>query len=113
MPQDENDDYCASCGGNGELVCCDGCPRAFHLKCVDLPTDEDDLRADWYCFVCLAKNNPRPQEENRGIFSSLLANLERQNPRAFHLPKDIREHFENVKTGTEGEYEEVLPPKPK
>ena len=28
---DGNDDVCASCGGEGELVCCDSCPRAYHM----------------------------------------------------------------------------------
>ena len=29
-------DYCAVCSKAGELVCCDSCPRAYHLACVSL-----------------------------------------------------------------------------
>ena len=43
----------------------------------------------------------------------MLAILQKKNPSAFNLPKDIREYFEGVRTGTEGEYEEGILQKPK
>ncbi|WZN64040.1 zf-4CXXC_R1 domain-containing protein [Chloropicon roscoffensis] len=51
---DENDDECGMCGVGGDLVCCEGCPKAFHPKCVDL--DPKNLpEGDWYCRECVAK----------------------------------------------------------
>lgn len=29
-----NDDECAICDARGDLLCCEACPRAFHLACV-------------------------------------------------------------------------------
>ncbi|KAI9742626.1 MAG: hypothetical protein M1818_003767 [Claussenomyces sp. TS43310] len=109
--QDENDDYCSSCGGNGDLVCCDGCTRSFHFKCVDPPMIEGQLPDTWFCNRCNLSRNP-PIKESFGSFGELLLDLETRNPSAFHLPKHVREYFEGVRTGGEGEYEEgVVAPK--
>jgi hypothetical protein len=75
--------------------------------------DENALPDEWFCNVCLTSRLPRRLDEETGPFGSLLALLQRKNPSAFHLPKDIREYFVDVKTGPDGEYEEGVPPKPK
>jgi len=31
--EDPNEDWCAVCQNGGELLCCDKCPKVFHLTC--------------------------------------------------------------------------------
>ncbi|KAM4743839.1 tripartite motif-containing protein 66 [Anableps anableps] len=47
----ESEDFCAVCLIGGELLCCDRCPKVFHLSChvpplLSFPT------GDWVCSVC-------------------------------------------------------------
>lgn len=67
---------------------------------------------EWYCNECKHRQCP-PFSEHDGPLRSLFTVLDRKNPRAFRLPEDIRDLFEGVRTGPEGEYEEIAPPKPK
>ncbi|KAI9678917.1 MAG: hypothetical protein M1829_001902 [Trizodia sp. TS-e1964] len=106
--QNGNDDFCAACSGSGALLCCDGCDRSFHFTCLDPPMDSGELPdSSWYCHVCAAKRNPQPPPA-RGLFSGLLHNLVKKNPVAYSLPLEIREYFEGVTTGDQGEYTETL-----
>ncbi|KAF1320393.1 hypothetical protein FI667_g12490, partial [Globisporangium splendens] len=48
---DTNLDYCEVCLAAGDLVCCDVCPRSFHLACLKMK--ESDLpEGDWQCAEC-------------------------------------------------------------
>ncbi|KAG8079486.1 hypothetical protein GUJ93_ZPchr0007g5584 [Zizania palustris] len=54
--EDGNSDECYLCGMDGNLLCCDGCPAAFHSKCVGVV--EDLLpEGDWFCPECLIQKN--------------------------------------------------------
>ncbi|NXX63697.1 AIRE regulator, partial [Scopus umbretta] len=62
-PHQENEDECAVCGDGGELICCDGCPRAFHLACLvpPLPRVPSGM---WRCSSCMASAvEPGPLQE--------------------------------------------------
>nr|XP_012634500.1 autoimmune regulator [Microcebus murinus] len=61
----KNEDECAVCRDGGELICCDGCPRAFHLACLSPPLQEIPS-GTWRCSGCLQggaqQGLPRAQE---------------------------------------------------
>jgi bromodomain adjacent to zinc finger domain protein 1A len=48
-PEDQWDVECSVCGLGGELLCCDGCPRAFHVKCIGLAKIPE---TEWFCNEC-------------------------------------------------------------
>ncbi|KAI4349071.1 hypothetical protein L6164_009713 [Bauhinia variegata] len=45
----DNDDLCIICWDGGNLLLCDGCPRAFHKECASLSSVP---HGDWYCEFC-------------------------------------------------------------
>ena len=58
---DGNLDTCCLCGLGGNLLCCDGCPAAYHMRCIgegakSIPDGE------WLCTECSlgGRGEPRP-----------------------------------------------------
>ncbi|KAK4356493.1 hypothetical protein RND71_025464 [Anisodus tanguticus] len=49
---DWNSDECCLCKMDGSLICCDGCPAAFHSKCVGVASSHLP-EGDWYCPECV------------------------------------------------------------
>ncbi|XP_072233306.1 transcription intermediary factor 1-alpha isoform X2 [Leuresthes tenuis] len=67
--EDPNEDWCAVCQNGGELLCCDKCPKVFHLAC-HIPTLNESPRkhpppvcvenlsisvfksGEWFCSFC-------------------------------------------------------------
>lgn len=51
---DCNTDTCVLCGLGGNLLCCDGCPAAYHVRCLgENPRTLNDLKV-WFCPECNA-----------------------------------------------------------
>lgn len=44
-----SDGYCWTCHKEGDVICCETCPRVFHLKCIQL---ESSPAEDWVCPEC-------------------------------------------------------------
>ncbi|XP_055009693.1 transcription intermediary factor 1-alpha isoform X2 [Boleophthalmus pectinirostris] len=60
-PEDDpNEDWCAVCQNGGELLCCDKCPKVFHLNC-HIPTLNESPSGEWYCSLC--RNLEAPEME--------------------------------------------------
>lgn len=65
---DWNSDECCLCKMDGSLLCCDGCPAAYHSKCVGVANDSLP-EGDWYCPECaIDRHKPwmRPRKSLRG-----------------------------------------------
>ncbi|KAI3450013.1 hypothetical protein Pfo_006678 [Paulownia fortunei] len=57
-PADWNSDECCLCKMDGNLICCDGCPAAFHSRCVGVVSSLLP-EGDWYCPECaIEKDKP-------------------------------------------------------
>ncbi|TDL25052.1 hypothetical protein BD410DRAFT_820220 [Rickenella mellea] len=101
-----NEDHCTSCTSLGALVYCDGCPRAFHLWCLDPPMEATDLPEGedrWYCPQCKAAQAPLPKL-TPSFLSPLVQHLQTKPPTEFQLPEDIRSFFKGVATDSRGAY---------
>ncbi|XP_058890197.1 autoimmune regulator [Acipenser ruthenus] len=60
----KNDDECAVCKDGGELICCDGCPKAFHLYCL-VPPLTVIPSGTWRCQSCSVKRVETPLATDR------------------------------------------------
>uniref|UniRef100_A0A663M3J9 RING-type E3 ubiquitin transferase n=1 Tax=Athene cunicularia TaxID=194338 RepID=A0A663M3J9_ATHCN len=56
----ENEDFCAVCLNGGELLCCDHCPKVFHLSC-HVPALLSFPVGEWVCTLC--RNPVKPEIE--------------------------------------------------
>ncbi|KAF8636483.1 hypothetical protein AX17_003298 [Amanita inopinata Kibby_2008] len=109
-----NEDHCSSCRSQGILVYCDGCPRAFHLLCLDPPLEKvDDGDSRWYCPACIVRKQP-PRKPPPSLLSPLIYQVETSIPTEYQLPDDIRNFYKDVATGPRGTYidaSELRPPR--
>merc|ERR1712012_750398 len=60
--EDEHMEFCRVCKEGGELLCCDSCPSAYHLKCLDPPLDEPPEES-WTCPRCACEPLPGKVEK--------------------------------------------------
>ncbi|KAJ4979942.1 hypothetical protein NE237_010722 [Protea cynaroides] len=61
LEEDGNSDECRLCGMDGVLICCDGCPSAYHSRCIGL--NKMNLPEGlWFCPECtINKTEPTLQ----------------------------------------------------
>ncbi|RWS08120.1 transcription intermediary factor 1-alpha-like protein [Dinothrombium tinctorium] len=51
MEAEVTDEFCSVCKDGGELLCCDKCPRTFHLQC-HIPALTEIPKTAWTCLMC-------------------------------------------------------------
>jgi len=49
--EDGNGDECRLCGMDGVLLCCDGCPSAYHPRCIGV-SKLSIPEGEWFCPEC-------------------------------------------------------------
>ncbi|XP_028848579.1 E3 ubiquitin-protein ligase TRIM33 isoform X3 [Denticeps clupeoides] len=54
---DPNEDWCAVCQNGGELLCCEHCPKVFHITC-HVPTLRCLPSGEWMCTFCRSVTQP-------------------------------------------------------
>jgi len=70
---DTSDDFCAVCRCGGELVCCDECPRVYHIECHVPSLNEIVMNDKWKCGLCSEINTSlkRKHDDMNEKFSSI------------------------------------------
>uniref|UniRef100_A0AAQ5ZDJ2 Tripartite motif containing 66 n=2 Tax=Amphiprion ocellaris TaxID=80972 RepID=A0AAQ5ZDJ2_AMPOC len=53
----ESEDFCAVCLNGGDLLCCDRCPKVYHLAC-HIPSLICFPLGDWVCTLCRTDQEP-------------------------------------------------------
>lgn len=59
---EDHQDFCEVCQQGGEILLCDGCPKAYHRICLD-PELEDVPEGEWFCPVCVENGVTGEEEE--------------------------------------------------
>jgi hypothetical protein len=54
-----NEDECAICGLEGDLLCCDGCPGSFHKQCMGMFPSAKLPEGKWLCTECRVLDGSR------------------------------------------------------
>ncbi|XP_070577872.1 bromodomain adjacent to zinc finger domain protein 1A-like isoform X2 [Ptychodera flava] len=63
--EDSHSDECAKCGKAGQLILCDNCPLAYHLRCTDPPLKKIPS-GKWVCEVCTEQAKKKPGIKVKG-----------------------------------------------
>lgn len=105
---DEHLDFCVACGGEGELLCCDGCDAAYHFECCDPPLSKDspELEEAWFCPKCRPlprRSREASPDDGETVWGDMSKALHAEQ-RNFQLPKYLQSYFEDNSVGLDGEY---------
>ncbi|XP_070827421.1 E3 ubiquitin-protein ligase TRIM33-like [Chaetodon trifascialis] len=64
----ESEDFCAVCLNGGDLLCCDRCPKVYHLACHIPPLICSPL-GDWMCTLCRTDQEPAENYDCENMYS--------------------------------------------
>lgn len=114
-PNDPNEDWCAVCWDGGDLICCDFCPKVFHVHChiptlTQFPTENEK----WQCMLCTDMESLQflePSEKGKRkmglasrdikiaqrILLELYCNYEASQPFRELVDRELVEYYEVIK----------------
>ncbi|EEB06070.1 hypothetical protein SJAG_01110 [Schizosaccharomyces japonicus yFS275] len=108
-----NNDFCFSCNGSGNFLCCESCPNSFHFSCLDPPLDEFNLpNESWFCKTCILKKTglknvtfeSNEDSDMNMVFRKLTQITATSNPSQFRLPAQIYNYFVGIGCSSSGEF---------
>ncbi|XP_073327635.1 transcription intermediary factor 1-alpha-like isoform X2 [Pagrus major] len=85
-PNNAREVLCAVCRTGGELLCCDKCPKAFHLSC-HVPTLLKSPSGGWFCSFCRDLLVPEMEYESKPEAKTVK---KEPNSEGGFLPEDKR-----------------------
>ncbi|XP_063297744.1 autoimmune regulator-like [Pelobates fuscus] len=117
--QHSNDDECSVCHDGGELICCDGCPRSFHLSCLVPPLTEIPS-GTWRCDTCNTeepvligqKNNPAEDDATLSIKGPAEDRAPKGSEGSSILPDNSGSHSAIPNTKTSSDQSPICPELP-
>ena len=89
-----HNDFCDICGGIGDYICCEYCPRSFHYSCAEPPLKPEDsqLLSEWVCRSCC----PRPLSISSKYFGSVLKPFQQHEGHSYRLPTWLINYFDGI-----------------
>lgn len=66
-----NENVCSKCFGPGELLCCDQCPRSYHISCVGAFAAQQANGDHWLCPTCLKASKQASRRSSAVLSNSL------------------------------------------
>ena len=72
---DWNSDECCLCKMDGNLICCDGCPAAYHSRCVGVASDLLP-EGDWYCPECMIDKDKPWMKQKKALRGAELLGVD-------------------------------------
>lgn len=106
---DKNDSVCRICKHPGDLVCCEGCPSAYHADCIRPRIKKRWLDAfeEWHCPSCAPrffyvplkhkKSGEKWPRHKEPLLKDLAMFLEKYP----HLERDFEPDFHPSRKGKE------------
>lgn len=82
---------CVVCDLGGNLLCCDNCPRTYHIQCLDPPLKRVPV-GEWHCPKCCKSDSPEAIKHSESITKRARTRITIRKPK----PIDELSGFNNV-----------------